>query len=175
MSGVFKDWAQLYREAGFWPRPVRPGTKTCPLTSWQKPDPDWPEPVLQQWLSFHGDCGIGLVMGSPFPDGTMLGALDVDCDECLRLARTLLGNPACVRIGKKGAVFFVRVQPGVKNRKFRVKGEAGEKSGQVAECLFYKSFCVIPPTVHPDTGTPYRWEGPSLLDTGYQDLPLISE
>jgi|SRR5271165_6576656 len=173
MSSIFKEWAPLYREQGFWPRPVQPGAKKCALKSWQKPDPDWPASELQQWLSLYGQCGLGLLMGSPLPGGLTLGALDIDRDEYLPLARTLLGGPLCQRIGKKGAVFFVRVEPGIKNRKFRVKGDAGKVWGQAAECLFHKNFCLVPPTIHPDTSQPYRWEGAPLLGIDVSTLPVI--
>ena len=49
-------------------------------------------------------------MGSPFPDGTTLGASDTDHDDYARIAQALLRDPPSGRIGKKGAVFFVRVR-----------------------------------------------------------------
>jgi hypothetical protein len=50
------------------------------------------------WLTSHAHFGIGLLMGSPFPDGTALGALDIDRDEYVRDGRVVLGDPPSGRI-----------------------------------------------------------------------------
>lgn len=172
MSGIFMTEAPRYRGAGFWPRPVQLGSKACKIKGWPRPDPEIGEAELGRWTAEYGGQGVGVLMGSPLPDGTTLGALDVDRNEYVRLAKALLGgNPPCGRFGSKGAVFFVRVMPGVKNRKFRVGGNGA----QIAEALFSKSLCVIPPTLHPETGQPYRWIGTPLLDVDFSTLPLIGE
>jgi hypothetical protein len=125
MSGIFRLQAPLYRAMGLWPRPVWPGAKACQIPHWQKPDPEQPEGALQRWTEQYGDFGIGLVMGSPLPDGTRLGALDIDRDDYLRVVRVLLGDPECGRIGKKGAVFFVRLAGQFHTTPLRVKSEGG--------------------------------------------------
>jgi hypothetical protein len=114
-------------------------------------------------------------MGSPFPDGTRLGAIDVDRNEYTRLARELLRHAPTGRFGSKGAVFFVRVKGDLGNPKFRVKGAMADVWGQVVECLFVRTLCVIPPTIHPDTKSPYRWIGERLDQVSFQDLPLIEK
>jgi hypothetical protein len=174
MSGNFASEAPRYRSAGFWPRPIELGSKACKIKGWQRPDPDIGQADLDRWLEQYGQQGIGLLMGSLLADGTTLGALDIDRDEYVRVVRFMLGDPPCGRIGSKGVVYFVRVAPGVKNRKFRVGGKDGE---QIAEALFVKSLCVIPPTIHPDTKQPYRWIDPekSLLKVDPLTLPLIGE
>ena len=35
---IFAHWAGLYRQRGYWPRPITPGTKACHVREWQKPD-----------------------------------------------------------------------------------------------------------------------------------------
>jgi hypothetical protein len=141
-AGIFATWAPKYRESGFWPRPIRPGSKGCFISGWQRPDPEVAPKELDGWLSDYAFSGIGLVMGSPFPDGSRLGAVDVDRDEYVGVVRALLQGPQCGRIGSKGAVFFVRVADNVGNHKFRVKGKAGESWGQVVECLFELPKCI---------------------------------
>jgi Bifunctional DNA primase/polymerase, N-terminal len=175
MSGVFATWAPKYRELGFWPRPIKPGSKGCFIRAWQLPDPEISRNKLDGWLSNNAQFGIGLLMGSPFPDGTRLGAVDVDRDEYVGVARALLQDPPCGRFGSKGAVFFVRVAGSVGNRKFRVKGKAGEIWGQVVECLFDRALCVFPPTIHPTTEAPYRWIGTPLYEVDWNDLPIIGK
>jgi Bifunctional DNA primase/polymerase, N-terminal len=174
MSGTFATEAPRYRERGFYPRPIELGSKACKIKGWQRPDSEVGEKDLARWLDQYGQQGIGLLMGSSLPDGTTLGALDVDRNEYVSLTKAMLGgNPPCGRFGSKGAVYFVRVGPGVKNKEFWVKGDTEKKWGKVVEALFFKSLCVIPPTVHPTTDEPYRWIGTPLLDIDLSTLPLI--
>ncbi|TXH84777.1 MAG: hypothetical protein E6Q77_01925 [Rhizobium sp.] len=87
MSGPFAAWAPTYQNLGYWPRPVKPGTKSPPMRGWQLPDVEQGKSAISQWIRKFGEFGIGLVMGSPVGDGTSLGALDVDRDEYHELAR----------------------------------------------------------------------------------------
>jgi hypothetical protein len=172
---MFATCAPPCRAAGLWPRPIRPGTKGCFIKRWQRPDPEIAPAELDRWLWDYAACGVGLVMGSPFPDGTRLGAIDVDRNEYVRITQVLLQNPTCGRIGSKGAVFFVRVAGELGNPKFSVRGAVGKQWGKVVECLFERSLCVIPPTIHPSTGSPYRWIGTPLHEVDFRDLPIIGE
>jgi hypothetical protein len=172
-SSVFAEFAPLNRDRGFWPRPISPKTKACHARDWQRPDTEIPLDVLQGWLTLHAHLGIGLLMGSPFPDGTTLGALDIDRDEYVRIGGALLRDPPSGRIGKKGAVFFVRVRGRPSNPEFKVQGDAAKRYGKVAECLFVKKLCVIPPTIHPDTGQAYRWIGRPLHEVDFEELPIV--
>ena len=104
----------------------------------------------------------------------MLGALDIDRDEYVGITKAMLGgDPPCGRFGSKGAVYFVRVQRGIKSKEFRVNGDTEKRWDKVVEALFFERFCVIPPTIHKDTGEPYRWIGTPLLDIDLSTLPLI--
>jgi hypothetical protein len=172
-SCVLGEWAPFYRERGFWPRPISPNTKACHFAGWQKPDPEIALEVRQRWLSDHGHCGMGLLMGSPFPDGTTLGALDIDHDDYTRIGRAVLRDPPCGRVSKKGAVFFVRVRGRLSNPEFKVQGDQAKSCGKVAECLFVKKLCVIPPTVHPETQRPYEWIGRPLHEADFNALPIV--
>lgn len=171
---LYAKWAPTYQERGLWPRPIMFGTKACKETGWSTPDPELDPKILQYWSEKKAALGIGLLMGTPLPDGTRLGALDIDNDNYTALGKALLRNPVSGRIGKKGAVFFVRFAPEIKsNPKFTVNGEKHAHLGQVAECLFNKALCVIPPTIHPDTNNPYEWLGKPLHETDFNELPLI--
>jgi hypothetical protein len=170
---IFARWAGVYRERGYWPRPITPGTKACHLKDWQKPDSELANATLASLLTSNASFGIGLLMGSPFPDGTTLGALDIDHDEYVRLGRASLIDCPSGRIGKRGAVFFVRVRGRLSNPEFTVRGEAGKRYGRVAECLFVKKLCIIPPTIHPDLGQPYRWFGTPLHELDFNELPIV--
>ncbi|MBV9826606.1 MAG: bifunctional DNA primase/polymerase, partial [Alphaproteobacteria bacterium] len=164
--------------AGFWVRPIEPQTKRCFIKGWQRPDPELPPGTIEQRGRDYPCFGIALVMGSPLPDGTRLAALDVDCNEYVRVAKAILGDPPCGRFGSKGAVFFIRTTNGIKNRKFKVKeakGKTGKSSQPIVELLSERCLCVIPPTIHPITKQPYSWLGPSLLEIDPTSLPLVTE
>ena len=167
----YGTWAEIMRDAGFWPRPLL--GKACKIPGWQKPDEEWDRVSIEKWAEMYPQHNIGLLMGSPLPDGTLLGALDIDHDDYVALGKAVLRNPPCGRIGKKGAVYFVRYEPTLKNAKIRVKGDSDY--GQVLECLFNKCICVIPPSIHPDTQQPYRWIDTPLHEMDFQQLPLIGE
>lgn len=167
---IFGALAPLYRRAGFWPRPVKQGTKACPFKNWNVPDPERKLGELDNWLEAYGNWGIGLMLGSPFPDGTRLAAVDIDRDEYVRVGHALLRNPPSGRIGAKGIAYFVRMRGDEKYRPLKVKGENGVKVG---EFLGDKRFLVLPPTIHPDTKQAYRWVGRPLLQIDYRELPII--
>lgn len=169
-KATFAKLAPLYRKAGFWPRPVRPGTKAPPFTKWNVPDPERELGELEGWLKTHGNCGIGLVLGSPFPDGSKLAAVDIDRDDYVGAAAALLLNPVCGRIGAKGIAYLVRLKGDGKYRPLKVKGDDGYKVGEI---LCDNRFLVLPSTIHPDTGQAYRWVGQSLLEVDCNELPVV--
>ena len=169
--GPFAALAPRYRELGYWPRPVAPGTKAPPMKGWQRPDTELASGVLADWLARYGACGIGLVMGSPLPDGSALGAVDIDRDDYVRLARALLCDPPSGKIGAHGATFFVRLLGDVGLRKITAKSEEGPL--KIGDLLVRRQFCVLPPTMHPSTGLPYRWIGTPLLEVPFTDLPVL--
>ena len=164
----FAELAPRYRERGLWPRPIALGSKACPIKAWQKPDSDLQVGELRRWAETHAHYGIGLLMGTPLPDGTRLAALDIDRDEHVRVTEFLLGGAASGRVGKKGAAYFVRLRGNPKNATLKTPGGV-----HVADLLFSKKLCVIPPTIHPDTKAPYRWIGTPLHEIDFNDLPLI--
>ncbi len=169
---VFEHWAQRYRDAGYEPRPVKPGTKACKIKEWAKPDAEFGVAELGGWASKYPKYGIGLRLGTEFADGTKLAVLDIDDDRYIRPAKFLLGNPPCGRIGSKGIAYFVRLTETLKTRKLWVKSEQGDKFS-IGELLGDGAFCVIPPTIHPDTNAAYRWVGTPLLDTDFNSLTII--
>lgn len=172
-NNIFQKWAPVYRRLGLEPRPVTPGGKATKISGWSKPDNEFTPELLESWDNKYANHGIGLRMGTLLQDGTTLGAVDIDHDKYFRPIKAVLGNPVSGRFGSKGAVFFVRIKGKLPNSKFKVKGEAGTKYGQVVECLFNKTFCVIPPTIHPDTNHAYRWIGKPLHEVDFNQLPII--
>ena len=170
----YGTWAPIYRKLGMWPRPLV--GKACKEKNWQLPDSELPEGTIEKWDKERSQHNIGLVAGSPFPDGTLLGFLDIDNDKYIKLGLSLLGNPKCARRGKKGIVIPFRYPVGlVTSKKMRVKGKDNEELGEVAEFLLKGSLSAIPPSIHPDIGQPYIWIETPLHELNFNDLPLIGE
>jgi hypothetical protein len=70
-SLIFADWAPLYRNQGFWPRPILPNTKARHARDWQKPEAEIPIEVRERWLRAEGHYGVPLlqeVMRHPADD-----------------------------------------------------------------------------------------------------------
>ncbi len=153
-SDAFRNWAPIFRRLNTWPRPIKPKYKACTIFKWQLPDDQQAPETFDEWMQRFGHHGIGLLMGSPLPDGTRLGALDVDRDEYVALAKVLLGNPPSGRIGQKGVVYFVRYRGQLGNPEFRVSGDANASWGKLLNVCSTRSFVpfrlpsIRKPTVH---------------------------
>ena len=156
--------------AGIHPAACHAGAEGLPYLELAEPNDD---DRIEALLRSHGNHGIGLLMGTPFPDGTTLAAMDIDDDAFVRLGRVLLGNPPCARVGKKGCVFFFRAIGQVPNSEFRVRLPDGRRGGKHTEIMTTKKLIVIPPTIHPETGEAYRWIGTPLHELDFSDLPII--
>ena len=165
-SNIFAQFREPYVAKGLWWRPVSPGTRAVKSDDWQKPEwvprPEHLDPAIG-W-------GGGLALGSPLPDGTILGCLDVDDDRYVKLAIAVLGGEVpCARFGSKGLGIFVRAPVGTKYEVYNNK--AGNKVG---EGLYTGGFTVCPPTISPRTGGPYRWVGTDMLEIDLLSLPLLN-
>ncbi len=170
----FGTYAPIYRDLGFWARPLT--GKVCKEKSWQLPDSEMPEDLFENWLRNKAGFNIGICAGSIFPDNTRLGFLDIDHDQFINLGKVLLQNPICVRYGKKGAVIPFRYPDGLKvPNKEKINTKADFEKEEVAELFFSKAYCAVPPSIHPDTKQPYRWEGPALHEINFNLLPMIGE
>lgn len=171
---IFGKWAPIYRNLGLEPRPIKPGDKAS-VKGWSKPDSDLGKRTLSSWDKKYSNFGIGLRMGTPLPDGGFLGVVDIDRDDYVRLATTLLNDPPSGRLGAKGRAFFVRLLGNLKNAELNVRGESDTKGWHVGDFLFTRKLCVIPPSIHPDTNEAYKWIGTPLHELDFSLLPKIGE
>jgi hypothetical protein len=158
-QSIYDKWEQPYVEACFRPRRIVPGTKKG-TKGWAVETPTIPAP------RGGGNYGLSLYTGNQLPDATFTVVLDVDREEFKPIAKALVPSP-CGRIGSKGIALFARTAELV--AKFDLKLADGSKAGE----LLSNSLCVIPDTIHPDTNQPYYWTGKSLLEVGWQGLPLV--
>lgn len=171
---IFADQFRAYREAGFEPRPVKPGFKACKEKGWNKPDIDLDSGSYERWATSRINYGIGLRLGTMLADGSTLGALDIDDNRYIRVGQILLNNPPSGRIGQKGIAWFVRIRGELKRSRisFDVTKADGTKI-HIGELLGSGGFIVIPPTIHPDTHAAYSWVGKPLLEVGINELPIV--
>jgi hypothetical protein len=108
-------------------------------------------------------AGIGIRLGNG------LVAIDLDHPEIAALIEQALPPTPCSKVGRPGRkTLFYRAPATLGTFCFRV-GDI-----KVVEVLCGGAQTVLPPTVHPDTGKPYHWEGMSLLEVDLADLPLLS-
>ena len=106
-----------------------------------------------------------------------LTVVDVDSAEpeiVERLARIISQIntvPACV--GQRGFKAFFRAEDGLNHQDWNIASKA---TGGVIEVLAYHRQAVVPPTVHPNTGAPYRWrdDNCTLFNTPLDRLPIIT-
>ena len=165
-GGPFTLHAAAYRRHGYAPIPVKPGSKQPLLADWPRWCDELPSPdLVATWVRRYPDAGLALACGP----ASGLTALDLDDDVDglhARICQELGPSPVAKR-GARAPTHF-----------YRFSGErscALRKDGQtVAEILAGKRLVILPPTIHPDTGQPYRWLTPeTLLDRPAASLPTL--
>jgi hypothetical protein len=131
---------------------------------------DW---ELARWIRYQPDAGIGLPCGF-----NGLVAIDVDNEKAYAAVREVFGgiHPP-TKIGRKGATAFFNAKGAkIQSRKFCEKRDpVTRKWPALVEILSTGNQTVIPDTMHPDTGKPYRWVHANLLEVRHpKDLPVIT-
>jgi hypothetical protein len=174
---AFAALAASYRDRGFSPVPILAGKKQpgyagrygeqVPMSNWSRfcDRPMTPQEIGRIRLADPW-AGIGLCMGC----GDVV-AIDVDDPRAYPVTREILGELcAPVKRGAKGGTAFYH-GPGLKTRRFTAKD--GQR---LVEVLAHGTQTVIPGTVHPDTGEPYRWIKGSLEDVNSAvELPEVTQ
>jgi hypothetical protein len=121
--------------------------------------------LVEQQVLDHGANGLGVVMR----DG--LVCVDIDNPKAEQRLREIIGpamDQAPAVVGRRGEKLFFRTQDG--------KNPAGLNLhvDGLLDLLVRGRQAVVPPTIHPDTGVPYRWQGPSLSAVPIAKLPVLS-
>lgn len=164
------------REMGYSPMPVAPGTKipgACgdgtwrPMPAWQKycatPAPSF---MHQAWCNWP-DAGVCIAHGD------VIG-LDIDTDraDVAEAVRGAVPLSEVRRVGRKGYMAYYRPAPDLSAETARLRWHDAD-GGVVVELLLRGTQSVVPPTIHPDTGQPYRWTGEALTEVALRDLPVF--
>lgn len=130
--------------------------------------------VIESWEeSFLGKTnGFGLRAGQH-----NIGYMDIDTDDIElihRIDEVMDLSQICVKKGKKGKTVFFRFEGTPKKSKYTIKLRATDRA-PIVEINFTVGQTVLPPSIHPETGVPYKWISQSLLDVDIEDLSFINE
>jgi hypothetical protein len=176
MTGPYAQVGARLVERGYSAIPIMPGTKRpgtkrrgewVGLTNWRgeygKRLPSRFE--IQTWS--QSEAGVCVVTG---PGSRDLVAVDIDTDddEIKSAIVGVLPATAVRKAGAKGETLFFR-GPAVTESKSWNIGKT-----RVCDLIGPGRQTVVPPSLHPDTGEPYRWTGPDALeDVSSAELPEL--
>jgi hypothetical protein len=174
----FEEIALDYLARGFSPLPVNPGMK-LPSFGGRYLLKGWSAYVeapasaeqIRQWGRSWPELGVALCTGY----GGLI-AVDVDDERAYSAVRAVLGDlGAPVKVGRRGATAFFHDPTGqIRNRNIRAAKPDGSIGGTLVEFLAKGRQAVIPPSVHPGAGRPYRWRNGDLEGCRPQGLPGMS-
>ena len=140
--------------------------------NWQSMDVN--HDVIDSWEeSFIGKTtGVGFRIGQH-----NIGCMDIDTDDVehnYRIDEIMDLSNICTKRGMKGKSVFFRFEGTPKKSKYLLYARKGDKK-PVVEFFFTTGQVVLPPSIHPDTGTQYKWVSQSLLEIDIDELPIINE
>lgn len=163
----FAQVAHVLADCGYSVVPIMPGEKRpgrfvhgrwMGMTEWTKlATAPMSERDIEEAATWPG-AGIGIVLGGA---GGLL-CVDVDTDDpaIIRAIEDALpsGSLLVKRRGSKGYGAFLR-QPGAGE----IESEQWDVAGsRVLDLLSRGKQVVVPPTIHPKTGSPYCWDAPDF-------------
>jgi hypothetical protein len=174
--GAYADNSGKLIALGFAPIPIKPRTKKpgflhrgvyVGLPSWQRrfnrgvPSCE----VLAKWG--EGDTGIGILTGPPSHGAV---AVDIDTDDPAIMAAItdVLPEAFAGKRGAKGETLFFYGPAIAVSKSWKIDGKT------VVDLIGPGRQTVLPPTLHEDTGLPYKWTRLfALKDVVPDALPLL--
>lgn len=131
--------------------------------------------IIDSWENnYLGQCtGLGFKAGQ-----YNIGFMDIDTDDIehvYRIDEVMDLANLCVKKGFKGKTVFFRYEGTPKKSKYNIYLRQGDKK-PIVEFFFNSGQTVLPPSIHPQTGIPYKWISlESLLSIDIDELPIIDE
>lgn len=161
---IFANTAPLYWASGLQAIPLHRNSKRPVPNNWSQYS-ETPVPPDQQseWVASNPHGNIGLSLGRV--SGVSMIDIDTDDEKLFKAITEVLPYSPWVRKGKKGVMLAFKFS-GLKT--FRIKNLNGET---LVECLSTGTQCVLPPSIHPDTGQPYV-ANTELYSVNHTLLPL---
>ncbi len=160
--GIFEEYAQEIFEHGLSVIPCK-GKRTF-IKDWSNFSKRLPsKELVDEWIKSNSKDNIGIVCGKA--SGIVAFDIDTDSTEVLELIFKALPKSPVIKRGSKGMTLFYKYS-GQPSSVLTYKGKA------VVDILSDGRQTVIPPSVHPDTKEPYKWDGPALWDV-LNELPPL--
>jgi putative DNA primase/helicase len=149
----FAELSRRYSEVGWALTPL--DGKVPVKRDWQKTAPGEPENIAGRWAEWGKRHGMGVVLRT-----SGLVVFEYDAEDARERFLELLG-------GELPATPICRTGRGFLHTYFADPGGLQKAARDGLELRVGEHQCVVPPTLHPDTGEPYEWlEGhePWLVD-----------
>lgn len=167
MTTIFKSDSSRYWDKNLTVCPIDPGTKFSSM-SWQNLIDQVPSVKNRESLiKSYEDYGIGLLTGKKVSEHYNVIGIDIDDDRYVEPVRNMIGGFVSGKKGKKGLTIFALGENKIKKTAIPSKGS------RIIDVLS-RSICVLPPTVHPETGQPYTWVGTPLYECDLNTLPVVT-
>lgn len=153
---IFADTAPRYYAAGLQVIPLYAREKKPMPKDWSRfADNPVDASTQEQWIAGNPGSNIGLVLGKA--SGLIMIDIDSEDPKVIEAIMAVLPPSPWHRLGRKGMMLAYRYSP-IKTH--RVKNISGQT---IVETLAARTQCVLPPSIHPDTGQPYTANA-ELLD-----------
>src|SRR5215831_5246883 len=175
--GPYEQCAEALVERGYATIPIMRDSKApgfycagmrVPLLGWQRRYLHGRQPnYMDHNLWGNGDSGIGVV-GGKASHGMV--AIDIDTDDIAiktAIVKVLPATPV-KKVGAKGETSFYYGPDITVSRSWNINGK------RVCDLITDGRQTVLPPTIHPGTGAPYRWVGDPLDLYAPDELPFLS-
>jgi hypothetical protein len=169
MIGAFAHGAPALLSMGYSPIPVHFGTRRPALRQWDRlRSKPMSRDEVNSMTGRHPQLGLAIAGGYG-------GLVPIDCDtddqDIIGAITRVLPEPVVANAGRRGFTAYYRdASCKIGSRKFQTP--APER--RVLVEVLTTGQTMIPPTIHPTTGKPYRWlTSRSLFDTPLCELPEI--
>jgi hypothetical protein len=175
--GAYAQIGQALVQRGYAAIPIIPGSKTpgflrgrtwVKLTGWSQKFSNGLPTKREQELWSAGDTGVGVVAGPP---SNSLVAVDIDTDDdAIRAAlRGVLPSTPVRKRGAKGETLFYHGPTVSESKSWNVNNR------RVVDLIGPGRQTVLPPSIHPTTGTPYVWLSEESLESwAPSQLPVLT-
>lgn len=173
-DGVFGANAEFYLEKGLSVLPTEPVSKrpASDIPKWNGYLNNMPSGAKRlDWVRRYQGHGLALMLGSTLPNGRRVIALDTDVNQYVPVTRVIVGSPFVGKVGARGETLFLACDDGEGIKSCKLTTHMGEG---VIDLLAAGKITIMPPTLHPDTGEPYREIGTPLYEA-LDTLPLLTK
>jgi hypothetical protein len=160
----FAEHAAAYLERGYSPIPVVYGEKRPAIKEWSLFAEQYPTEAL---IAMWGQVQRNIAICTGRISGVIGFDFDNDIDGIHAKILAIVPDSPVKKRGAKGFTAFYRYN-GESSRQLSYKGQ------QICDILSDRRLCTLPPSIHPDTKEPYKWDGVSLLDIDKSELPIIT-